>query len=99
MTNEPRPFEPRHIVLGERLTDAWLRDDHHEAQTVFNEILPRFDDLVTVLEYLVGALAVERIMRLGEDQAVEQTEAVIAELSEPQFPRPKLIRVKAYGTA
>lgn len=100
-TSDPEPFDARHIALGERMTHAWLCNDKQEAHAVFDEILRRPDDLVIVFEYLIGAVAVERIERVGRDQAMAETQAVIAELSEDVQPgrRAHLIRIKQYDAA
>lgn len=89
-TTEPlEPFRRRHIVFGERLIATWLHDDLTEALAIFQE-LRAAGDLAVVLEYLIGAAAVERIARVGEDQAAAITQQTINELT---FRRPHLIQV------
>jgi hypothetical protein len=94
MSTPPEPFEARHIVLAEQLVDAWLRADEHTWRLAADEILGR-GALAVITEYLVGALAAERIQRVGEEEAVEQTKAVIGELQPPKRVKPHLIRIKS----
>jgi hypothetical protein len=90
-TTKPEPFHRRHIVFGERLIAAWLNEDRTGAHAIFDEVCDA-GDLVAVLEYLIGAAAVERVARVGEDQAATITQQTIQELT---FRRPHLTIIKS----
>jgi hypothetical protein len=89
-TTQRRPFDPRHIVFGERLIQAWLGEDRVAAHAIFDELCTA-GDLIPIFEYLIGAAAVERAARVGEHQAAVLTQATIDELD---IGRPHLTIVK-----